>query len=650
MNPRPATLALALLAGASAFAQATPPSELDDLLATRVSSASKLEQTSMRAPASMTIVTADEIARHGYRTLDELLESVAGLYLSYDRNYAYVGVRGFSRPTDYNTRVLLLVDGHRLNEEVYGMASIGTDLPIDLRAIERVEVVRGPGSAAFGSSAMLAVVNRVLRAPRDAADETVGALELGGFGRAAAGVRGARSWANGAGLAWSTAAFSSAGSDLRDPGVDPEETPGDRIRGTDWDRGRGATLRASWRKLELTALATARDKGIPTGAFDSDLGDRRAATRDDWLLVGLDWRQPLAHGWTVATHASLNHYAYDGAYPSDGVLYLDSTDSVSWRFEAQATWEPRADSRLSFGFETRRAERADYRSFDDAGQVYFDGDFPGWSSALYVEQEFQLSEKLIVTLGLRHDDPSGADARTTPRLALVYLPDHRDSLKLLYGSAFRAPDVYELGYEDPPSGVVSNPDLEAESIESLEAVWERRLSSTLFGSLSAYRYKMRDLIEQRADPETGLLQFRNVGSATSRGVELELSARYRSGLTGTASFSWQHATDDDGRRLSNSPARLAKLGVSRALGRGLRASASLLWDSGRRTLDGQATDAFLRGNAILRWQLGARPWALELQIRNFTDAGYSYPGGLEHRQPALEQDGRSWTLRAEYRF
>jgi iron complex outermembrane receptor protein len=630
-------------------ARAEATSGLDELLATRVSSASKLEQTSMRAPASVTVVTAEEIERYGYRTLDELLGSVTGFYLSYDRNYAYVGVRGFSRPTDYNTRVLLLIDGHRVNEDVYGQAPIGTDLPIDLRAVERVEIVRGPGSVSFGSSAMLAVVNVVLRAPTAAAG-TSAAVELGEHGRAHAALRGAFEADVGAALAWSAAAYSSAGPDLYFAEYDDAETGGGRTRDTDWDRGRSATLRASFRELDVTAFATSREKGVPTGSYDDAFDDRRAATRDDWLLVGLDWSRRLAHGWSLTTRASAGRYGYDGFYPDVELLYLDSTDSTWWTLEAQATWEQRADSRLTAGVELRRATRADFRSFDETGEVYFDGNFPSHVAALYVEQELQLSERVIATLGLRHDDPSFADARTSPRLALVFLPNRANALKLLYGRAFRAPTVYEREYEDAPSGVGANPDVEAESIESVEAVWERRFSDVLFGSVSVYRYQMFDLIEQRVDGESGLLVFGNVGSATSRGIEVGATARLRSGFSGYARASWQRTRDDRGELLSNSPAGQAKLGVSLQLGAGWRASTALLWESGRRTVQGTTTDSFLRADAVARWQRAASPWALELQLRNLADARYAYPGGLEHRQAAIEQDGRTLTLRVEYRF
>ncbi|MFM8470821.1 MAG: TonB-dependent receptor plug domain-containing protein [Limisphaerales bacterium] len=95
-----------------------------------VQSASKYEQSVADAPASVTIITDDEIRRFGHRTLAEVLNSVRGFNLTYDRNYHYLGVRGFGRPGDFNSRVLMLVDGHRVNDVVYDGAAIGTDSPV----------------------------------------------------------------------------------------------------------------------------------------------------------------------------------------------------------------------------------------------------------------------------------------------------------------------------------------------------------------------------------------------------------------------------------------------------------------------------------------------------------------------------------------
>src|SRR5437868_2338633 len=108
-----------------------------------VEAASKYKQKTTEAPSSVTIVTADEVKRYGHRTLADILESVPGLYVSYDRNYSFLGIRGFNR--EDNSRVLLLVDGHRVNNSLSDGALIGTEFILDVDLIDRVEVIRGPG-------------------------------------------------------------------------------------------------------------------------------------------------------------------------------------------------------------------------------------------------------------------------------------------------------------------------------------------------------------------------------------------------------------------------------------------------------------------------------------------------------------------------
>ena len=106
--------------------------------------ASKFLEKIADAPASVTVVTAEEIERYGYRTLADVLRSVRGFYVIYDRNYTYVGVRGFSQPGDYNARILFLVDGHRDNDNIFDGAYVGTEFPVDIDLIDHVEIIRGP--------------------------------------------------------------------------------------------------------------------------------------------------------------------------------------------------------------------------------------------------------------------------------------------------------------------------------------------------------------------------------------------------------------------------------------------------------------------------------------------------------------------------
>ena len=124
---------------------------------------SKRAQESREVASFVSVVSAAEIREHGYRTLADVLRTLPGFYVSNDRNYSYIGVRGFSRPGDWNSRVLLLLNGLRTNESLYDLAYIGEEFSVDVDLIDRVEVIRGPSSALYGSNAYFAVINVVTR-------------------------------------------------------------------------------------------------------------------------------------------------------------------------------------------------------------------------------------------------------------------------------------------------------------------------------------------------------------------------------------------------------------------------------------------------------------------------------------------------------
>src|SRR6266568_9286191 len=162
-------------------ATAPPASASDDVDLTEVSlqtlmdfkvqsvyGASKHEQKLSEAPSSVTIVDSEEIKKYGARNFADVLNSVRGLYVTYDRNYSYLGIRGFDRPGDFNSRILVLVDGHRINDNVYGQALIGTDFPVDVDLIDRIEVIRGPNSSLYLASAFLGVVNIITKRTQQA--------------------------------------------------------------------------------------------------------------------------------------------------------------------------------------------------------------------------------------------------------------------------------------------------------------------------------------------------------------------------------------------------------------------------------------------------------------------------------------------------
>ena len=117
--------------------------------------AAKYDQKVNEAPAAVTIITAEQIRKYGYRNFAQILDSVPGLFTSNDRNYGYLGIRGFNRPGDYTSRVLLLIDNHRLNDAVFDQGGAGTETPIDVDLIDRVEIIKGPGSSLYGTECLI---------------------------------------------------------------------------------------------------------------------------------------------------------------------------------------------------------------------------------------------------------------------------------------------------------------------------------------------------------------------------------------------------------------------------------------------------------------------------------------------------------------
>ena len=139
-----------------------PLETLMQLQVPTVVSASKFEQKATEAPSSVTVLTSDDIKHYGYRTLADILESVPGFYTTYDRNYSYLGASGVNTG-NANDRILLLVNGHRINNDLNDSAAIDTSFILDVDLIDRVEIIRGPSSVLYGNNAFFGVINVITR-------------------------------------------------------------------------------------------------------------------------------------------------------------------------------------------------------------------------------------------------------------------------------------------------------------------------------------------------------------------------------------------------------------------------------------------------------------------------------------------------------
>ncbi|MGZ7030681.1 MAG: TonB-dependent receptor plug domain-containing protein, partial [Thermoanaerobaculia bacterium] len=264
----PATVcAVVLFSCGQLMAQATNAAEdlpLDALLNTRISTAAKYEQRVTDVPASVTVITAEEIARNGWQTLADALASVPGVTLTYDRGYTYLGVRGVGLPSDYNNRFLILLNGQPMLDGVAGAIDTGTALAIDMSLLSRIEFVRGPGSVLYGSGAMFGVINLVLKSEQEGASVTAGA---GSHHTTVASGRFAHNLGGGFSMSIAGSMQNDHGQNLFYPEFDTPENNNGVSVGHDYDNYRSLLGTVSGHGLRFLALTSSRTKGIPTALF-----------------------------------------------------------------------------------------------------------------------------------------------------------------------------------------------------------------------------------------------------------------------------------------------------------------------------------------------------------------------------------------------
>jgi iron complex outermembrane receptor protein len=227
---------------------------LEELGNIKVYSASKHLQSASDAPASVTVVTAAEIQTFGYRNLADIVRSVPGFYVTYDRDYSFVGVRGFGRLGDWNSRILVLIDGHRINNNVLGQAMMGNEFPVDVDMIERVEIVCGPSSSLYGANAFFAVINVMTRKAKQVKDWEL-SFQTGSFGT----YEGRASYGhefNGLGVLLSGTFYDSKGQTLFFSQFNSPATKDSRCRDYSAHAIRGFRQRTSERYSTIRAIST----------------------------------------------------------------------------------------------------------------------------------------------------------------------------------------------------------------------------------------------------------------------------------------------------------------------------------------------------------------------------------------------------------
>lgn len=489
--------------------------------------AAKREQSLGSVASAVTVISGDRIRRFGYRTVGEAIAGVAGVYLEDNRLVGAVGIRGLNIPGDFNTRILVLIDGATVNEAWGSFAGVGFDSFVSIEDVARIEVIRGPVSSLYGANAFFGIINIVTRSaietPR--AWGSVGVNSVNGV--------------------VSSAGFS-AGNLRR------------QLRGTVQAMDRfGDTTSVAQIGNGLSSDGATQLAGSLVGTYDGSFVQLRGyrERRDSpfapynanvmksvpyrevnsQLLVEGGHTHELTDRLTVTARGYANVYEYtDHIFQTGAAPFDDLGDASTYGAELRGRYEivPRRLG-LTAGTEASYNQTKSH-SYQEDGSI--DNTVPKDFNieGVYAEADGEPLSWLGFTGGLRYDRNSVIDTRLSPRLAVFVSRPERYGVKLLYAQGFRNPSAYEAFFYDGVSFAQPH-DLHAETIASTEIVlWAKPLPGMSLRA-SGFSWDARGIVEQLPDPmNPNLLQFQNVGRYVSQGVELEGSYRTASGWYGFA--------------------------------------------------------------------------------------------------------------------
>jgi vitamin B12 transporter len=520
---------LLFLAALAVFLQAGAARAQEYDLGNIVVSATRSEIFQAETGSSTTVITSEQIESSGKLTVEEVLRSVPGV--------SVVGSGGFGGSVQVYLRgakpghALVMIDGIEVNDPIsvdrsFDFANLTTD------NIERIEVVRGPQSTLYGSDAMAGVINIVTRKgsaePQAALFSEMGARNTFREGGELRGVKGALD-------------YSFYLSRLDSDGINKVSA------GTEEDGYRNTTFssRIGYKLLEDSELSlvtrhTDAKADIDAAAYDDD-PNYISWSRDYALKAAFDqplsswWKHNLSFSWHYLDRKDRNET--DEAHPYDYISdwYKGDNQKTAWQHDLTlAPWDT-----LTAGFEYEKERGSSY--------YYSDGMWGPYETkqdrksvenkGYYLQNQFKFRDRLFVTPGLRVDDHQLFGAESTYKISAVYhILEKGTSLKVNYGTAFKAPSLYQLYSSD------GDPALNPDKSKSYDFGFEQKLfGNRLSFSLTRFRSDFKDMV----DFDSVAWKYMNVGRARTEGYEAGAGLRILDGLTLNANFTYTDTENKD---------------------------------------------------------------------------------------------------------
>lgn len=584
----------------------------------QVAAASRFIEDIEDAPSSVTIIDGQELRAFGYPTIAEALRGNRGIALSYDRVYWSAAIRGLGDPRDYNNRLLVLQDGTVMNDNILAASFIGSDARADLGDVERIEIVRGPGSLVYGTGAMSGVVNLV---PRGKEGDTSGHVAAGTYENGTTHARaGAYVNFNKSKTAGMWASVSGARSNGFNLDVEPRYAPGTTATAhqVDFFRSAGTAGRIWVGPVTAQWFYHSRSQTVPTGPYFMAFDDARVLYKDERFMSEIRAEPKISDVFSVMVRAYANRYTYHGNYvyappPDEG--YAEDYSGTWFGGEARAVITPTKALRLTIGGEAQGNPEANmagcynYKAnknqcppleTDDTGAIIGDSLLDVKQSyvtgAVYGLADWGVAKWLRLSAGVRGDFSSLLSPQVVARGAIILKPWTGGVIKLMGGNAFRRPSVFERYYGDGGFSIISSEDptgnnkgapyvqggLQAETIINGEAEISQRFLEDWTALVSGHLNRIENVITSfEIDPATGtptpgsgFVQYQNSKAPSlTAGFDLEIRRDWRQGWMISAFYGYQRpqftglAADDPvvvanptllaNPRLTNAPEHLA---------------------------------------------------------------------------------------------
>jgi outer membrane receptor for ferrienterochelin and colicins len=616
-----------------------------DLLNLKVVSALKVPETISKVPATVRVITAEEIRDNGYFTLEDALADLPGFQFRNIQGFnSYVFMRG---APGQNNKVLLLVDGIQINELNSGGFYAGGQF--NLTNVDRIEVVYGPASVLYGTNAVSGIIAVFTRNPKDSQGNRV-SVQAGNFGARLTDFRYGHYNKN------KDAGFSVSGMFKQNDKGDLRGKAGDFNWTESMDNFENdAAFDARFQYKNFSAGITTQDKNASYATAQVSAPQPDVPPVSDH---GVNWHIRFLNTWMAYSYDkaatwSLRSTVYyrNATVPDDTIPIIElptaSSPGRQLRYyrpnhsfggEAQFRWHPGPRWRFSVGLvlEQERLARDISITASDAANVRP----PAPSDpvmmtnrliSVYVQSQTSLSKDLDLFLGARHDHSSYYGDVTTPQLGLVFNRG-RLNAKLLYMRAYRAPKPWDY------TNGLGNPDLTPEKNYSFEAVAGWSFSPHVRFDLSAYHNRLSNLLTRQFEGDN--YRWINSGALTTDGCEPSLE--YRQGRVKTyINYTYTRSLDAQHRQIAEIAPHGGNLGMMFALTRDLRLSVrgqylgerqnpKLISTTGNDRIDG----AFVLHSALSLTL--PRGFDLQMAVNNVLDAVYYHPSNLppsRYRQP-----------------